>query len=128
MQASHVSTRRQPWLYGPVVDLLVGCGGWSIPLLFLVYLATRATMGSVVMGFYVLAALCNNPHYMATLQRAHATPADSARYAWVTVGLGSFLLLVGLIAHWTPQMLPVLFTVYFVWSPWHYSGQNFGIT
>ena len=52
------------WLYGPVTDLLVGCGAWSLPLLMLAYAASQRAAGLMALAFYVLAVLCNNPHYM----------------------------------------------------------------
>jgi tetratricopeptide (TPR) repeat protein len=32
------------------------------------------------------------------------------------------------VAHLQPALLPWIFTAYVVWSPWHYTGQNFGLT
>ena len=33
----------------------------------------------------------------------------------------------GLLSHFWVSILPWIFTVYLTWSPWHYSGQNYGL-
>jgi len=44
-----------------------------------------------------------------------------------TVHAAILLALAGVIAHlWFP-LLPWIFTLYICWSPWHYTGQNFGL-
>src|SRR6202044_750562 len=32
-----------------------------------------------------------------------------------------------LLSHYWVRMLPWIFTIYLTWSPWHYSGQNYGL-
>jgi hypothetical protein len=58
---------RPPWLHGPITDLLVGCGAWSLPLLSLTFVLQRQNAAAVTFAFYALALVCNNPHYMATI-------------------------------------------------------------
>jgi tetratricopeptide (TPR) repeat protein len=114
------------WLYNPVIDLAIGCAGWSAPLLMLLYLsAGSGVAGSIV--FYGLALLFNYPHYMATIYRAYRTREDFSRYRIFTLHLTLVIVLAGAIAHWSPSLIPWVFTLYITWSPWHYSGQNFGL-
>src|SRR5262249_43245691 len=50
-----------------------------------------------------------------------------AKYRVFTVHVAVLLALAGVLAHvWYPA-LPWIFTLYICWSPWHYTGQNFGI-
>ena len=37
------------------------------------------------------------------------------------------LVLTGIVMHASPRFFPWLFTLYICWSPWHYSGQNYGL-
>src|SRR5208337_4923511 len=39
----------------------------------------------------------------------------------------ALLLLTLLLSHFSLRLLPWIFTLYLVWSPWHYSGQNYGL-
>jgi tetratricopeptide (TPR) repeat protein len=119
---------RRLWVDRPWVDLLIGCGGWSAPLLIVSYLLLDKDAQRWASVFYGLALICNYPHYMATVHRAYARGEDRAQYRLFTYYLTGLLLIVALAAHVQPVLLPWLFTIYVMWSPWHYTGQNFGLT
>jgi tetratricopeptide (TPR) repeat protein len=78
-------------------------------------------------AFYFLALLCNYPHFMATVYRAYHTHTEFEKYRIFTVHIALLLALAGVIAHLWYPLLPWIFTLYICWSPWHYSGQNFGL-
>jgi len=120
-------TPPRPWLFSPAIDLLVGCGAWSLPLLALTFYFQRDYSESVGLTFYLLALFCNQPHYMATIYRAYHTAADFNKYRFFTVYVTVFALLTAVVAHLVPGLFPWLVTLYLSWSPWHYTGQNFGI-
>ena len=115
------------WLYNPWIDLIVGCAAWSAPLLVLSgrSLETDARSWSVV--FYALALVFNYPHYMATVYRAYHTRSEFARYRIFTLHLTALLAIVGIASHVWSAIVPWIFTLYVTWSPWHYTGQNFGL-
>jgi tetratricopeptide (TPR) repeat protein len=118
---------QSPWIYGPWIDLLIGCGAWSAPLLLLAFYATTTYSRAWAVAFYFLALLCNYPHFMATVYRAYHTRTEFQKYRIFTVHIALLLALAGVIAHlWFP-LLPWIFTLYICWSPWHYTGQNFGL-
>jgi tetratricopeptide (TPR) repeat protein len=116
-----------PWIYRPWLDLLVGCGAWSAPLLAVALLMTAAHTHAWAMAFYLLAIVFNYPHFMATIYRAYHTSADFEKYKFVTLHVTLLLLLTGIVMHASPRFFPWLFTLYICWSPWHYSGQNYGL-
>ena len=115
------------WISRPSIDLIVGCGAWSAPLLLMAGFAASATrMWAVV--FYLLALAFNYPHYMATIYRAYHTRGEFARYRLFTLHITAVLALMGVASHvWAP-LVPWIFTLYITWSPWHYTAQNFGLT
>ncbi len=121
------STSPKPWIVGPAVDLLVGCGAWSLPLLALTFWLTGRAGPYLAFAFYFLGVFCNQPHYMATIYRAYRTPESFNKYRFFTLYVTVLVLLTVLIAHGAPAVFPWLFTAYLTWSPWHYSGQNYGI-
>jgi tetratricopeptide (TPR) repeat protein len=123
--ASH--SGQSPWIYRPWIDLLIGCGAWSAPLLLLAFYATTTHSRAWAVAFYFLALLCNYPHFMATVYRAYHTRTEFEKYRIFTVHIALLLVVAGAIAHvWYP-LLPWIFTLYICWSPWHYTGQNFGL-
>lgn len=122
-----VASDRRVWLSKPALDLVVGCGAWSAPLLALVYVLGARYDASIALGFYALSLVCNYPHYMATLYRAYRTWGEAARYKLFTVHATVLLALTAAFVHWSPGWAPLFFTVFITWSPWHYTGQNFGI-
>jgi len=62
---------RGPWIYKPWVDLLIGCGGWSAPLLLLTTYVSNTKTAMWSFAFYFRALLFNYPHFMATIYRAY---------------------------------------------------------
>ncbi|MGA8622170.1 MAG: tetratricopeptide repeat protein [Candidatus Sulfotelmatobacter sp.] len=124
---SEYSPAASTWLYGPWLDLVVGCGAWSIPLLLLSYSSVASSTRAWAVAFYVLALLFNYPHYMATIYRAYHRAEDFHKYRIFTVHTTVVILLTALLSHFWLGMLPWIFTLYLTWSPWHYSGQNYGL-
>src|SRR5882762_8743651 len=115
------------WIYGPWLDLIVGCGAWSAPLLLLPYFALPSSARSWAVAFYALALFFNYPHYMATIYRAYHRSEDFQKYRIFTVHLTLLVALALVVSHFWYRALPLIFTLYLTWSPWHYSGQNYGI-
>jgi tetratricopeptide (TPR) repeat protein len=118
---------RRVWIYSPWIDLLVGCGAWSAPLLILIAYVAASSASSWSFAFYLLALLFNYPHFMATIYRAYHTYDEFTKYRFFTVHIAILLALAGLLAHLWYPLLPWIFTLYICWSPWHYTGQNYGL-
>jgi tetratricopeptide (TPR) repeat protein len=116
-----------PWIYNPWLDLTVGCGAWSAPLLLLSYLSLASNARTWSIAFYVLALFFNYPHYMATIYRAYHRAEDFQKYRIFTVHTTALIVLTLLLSHYWLRLLPWIFTIYLTWSPWHYSGQNYGL-
>ena len=126
--APAVARSSQQWIFSPLLDLLVGCGAWSLPLLALTFYLGQRNAVTLSFAFYFLGMFCNQPHYMATVYRAYRTPEDFNRYRFFTVYVTVFIVLTLLVVHLAPALFPWLLTFYLTWSPWHYTGQNFGIS
>jgi tetratricopeptide (TPR) repeat protein len=116
-----------PWIYRPWLDLLVGCGAWSAPLLLLAFYSSQPYSRAWVFAFYFLALFFNYPHFMATVYRAYHTHSEFTKYRIFTVHVALLLALAGVLAHLWYALVPWIFTLYICWSPWHYTGQNFGL-
>jgi len=116
------------WLYGPVRDLVFGCGlGYAV--IFVLQSLGGAQMRSVLpLALGPLVALVVSvPHYGATLLRVYEHRRERRKYAvfavWFTLLVAVFFvagLSVPLLGCW-------MITVYLTWSPWHYTGQNYGV-
>jgi tetratricopeptide (TPR) repeat protein len=126
MQAQ--AAARGGWLFGPVPDLLLGCGG-----LYLAIFAAQVAAGDWIeamlpIGLLALPILVTSvPHYGATLLRVYERSEDRRAYRafalWTTLPI--CLWFVGGVYDLT--LGSWLVTLYLTWSPWHYSGQNYGI-
>ena len=116
------------WLFGPRSDLLFGCG-LLYALVFGLFLVAGAGLRSAQPAW--LAALLvlgiGTPHYGATLLRVYERRRDRSGYVlfslWATLVVAA-LFIGGL---WIPAIGSFLVTLYLSWSPWHYTGQNYGI-
>jgi len=121
------SKNQSVWIYRPWLDLMVGCGAWSIPLLMLAYFSSAASTLTWSVAFYVLALFFNYPHYMATIYRAYHREQDFQKYRIFTVHITFLIALTVVLSHMWIRALPWIFTIYLTASPWHYSGQNYGL-
>jgi tetratricopeptide (TPR) repeat protein len=115
------------WVYGPWLDLVVGCGAWSAPLLLVSYLSVASSTRVWSVAFYALALVFNYPHYMATIYRAYHRAEDFHKYRIFTVHTTALIAATLILSHVWARILPLIFTIYLTWSPWHYSGQNYGL-
>lgn len=115
------------WIYNPWLDLIVGCGAWSAPLLLLSYSSIASNTPAWAVAFYALALFFNYPHYMATIYRAYRRAEDFEKYRIFTVHTTALVVVTLVMTHYWSALLPWLFTIYVTWSPWHYSGQNYGL-
>ncbi len=121
---------RQDWLFGRAVDLLIGCGlGYLLFIPVLLYVATTTgTTGWPPIAVTLIALLANAPHYGATVLRVYEAREDRRKYAvfslYITIAL-ALLLVASTRSIWLSSLL---ITVYVTWSPWHFAGQNYGLT
>ena len=127
MKQPDSSAPASAWLYGPWLDLVVGCGAWSVPLLLISYFSIASSTRAWAVAFYALALFFNYPHYMATIYRAYHRAEDIQKYRIFTVYTTALILLTLILSHFWLRILPWIFTIYLTWSPWHYSGQNYGL-
>jgi len=116
-----------PWIYSRWLDLTVGCGAWSAPLLAVAMFMPATHSHAWAITFYFLAVVFNYPHFMATIYRAYHTRENFDKYKFVTLHVTLLILATGILMHASPRLFPWVFTLYIFWSPWHYSGQNYGL-
>jgi cytochrome c-type biogenesis protein CcmH/NrfG len=77
--------------------------------------------------FILISLAISGPHYGATILRVYEHREDRRRYVffalWATLAI-TVLFVAGLSKVWIGS---ILVTVYTTWSPWHFSGQNYGV-
>lgn len=136
MSASAAPAPGNRWIWNKPLDLIVGCGAWTVPILLLTapLQADPSLRFSLEYAFYVGAVFCNYPHYFATIHRVYGTQEDFRKYRFFTVYITLLALATVVIAHLGKALLPegrglmpILMTIYLTWSPYHYAGQNFGL-
>ncbi|MFI5215687.1 MAG: tetratricopeptide repeat protein [Candidatus Limnocylindria bacterium] len=121
-------SRPPRWLFGPIPDLLFGCG-----VAYLIVFAGLAVAGPDVALWLpasilpLLTVVAGGPHYGATLLRAYERKEDRVKYRNVTVLATLGLALAFLLSLRLHRLGTWLVTLYLLWSPWHYSGQNYGL-
>src|SRR5215470_9716732 len=104
------------WIYNPWLDMIVGCGAWSAPLLLLAYFSLASNTLQWSIAFYGLALFLNYPHYMATVYRAYHRSEDFHKYRVFTVHITLLLLVTAVVSHFWFRALVFLFTLYVTWS------------
>ena len=117
------------WLIGPAADLLFGCG-----LLYILIFLALASFGESLRAAQpvflmpVLLMLVSLPHYGATLVRVYEERADRRRYAIFAVWATLAVLGVFVVSIYDATVASIFLTLYLTWSPWHYTGQNYGLS
>lgn len=117
------------WLHGPWRDLLFGCGLLYAALAIGSALSPTPLspqLPQIVAPLLIL--LVSTPHYGATLLRVYERSEDRRRYQLFSVYVSLLLLALFCWGVFDDRVVSVLVTVYFTWSPWHYTGQNYGIS
>ena len=123
------SPRSDRWLWGPAPDLLLGCGAlYGLLFLLLLGLGPEIRTDQPLVLFPLLILLVSSPHYGATLLRVYEQRRERKRYYLFAVWLS--LAVVGLFfaSLFSVTLASVLVTVLLTWSPYHYTGQNYGIS
>lgn len=127
MYDAPVSVRRPGWLFGPLPDLLVGCGG--LYAAWVVFLALLRPDVARLAPFLPLAVLCIGvPHYGVTLLRVYGSAEARARHPRAALHGSAAVLLAFLLGLFWPRWGAALITLYLTLSPWHYASQNYGLT
>ncbi len=116
------------WLWGPLPDVLLGCGG--LYLLAFVVLAAggnemRLAQPTALAPLMLL--FLSMPHYAATLLRVYESREDRAHYRRHATGSTLIVFALFVAGLHVPLVGVALLTVYLTWSPWHYTGQNYGL-
>ena len=117
------------WYFGPVPDLLLGCG-----LAYAVFFVAMSVAGPSIrevlpIGLLPLGILLTGvPHYGATLLRVYEHRKNRRAYAFFSVFASALVWGAFVVSLYSPVFGSLLLTVYLTWSPYHYTGQNYGIT
>jgi hypothetical protein len=126
--ATAVTAPSGRWIYGPVRDLMFGCGLWYALALVVFTVAgaeIRSGGGSALMPFIVL--VFSTPHYGATLLRVYEQREDRRAYTYFALHISAVLAVIFAVGVHSGLVGSLILTLYFTWSPWHYTGQNYGI-
>jgi hypothetical protein len=114
------------WLFGPVSDLMLGCGvGYGLVFAALLVLGVRDQ--SILVWIPLISLFTGTPHYGATLLRVYEQRSERRAYAVFAVWITAAVWAVFYLGLYDAFVGSLLLTVYLSWSPWHYSGQNYGI-
>ena len=116
-------------MFGPLPDLLVGCGLISLAVLGAYLFAGVPLNQAEPLGFMaILMLVISQPHYGGTLVRIYDSSQTIQQYRVFSIYLSSLILLWFVSSLFVPVLGVWLVTLYLTWSPWHYSGQNYGLT
>lgn len=123
-----------PWVLGPVLDLLLICGGGSM----LLYAAMRGAVAAGAMspertpaiwtaGLY-LSFVVNYPHFAATFYRLYRSAESRAEYPLTTYVSPLVVLAASVAAARDPEGFGSWWVKLFLWwNGWHYAGQAMGV-
>lgn len=117
------------YFINPWVDFTF-IGGISIitfVLLFLFQASDSTVTIAAIAG--VLTWICNNPHFAATTYKLYKTKENRQQFPFTTYVV-PFIVLAGVFASiaYPKTIAPFFVKFFFVWSPFHFCGQSFGVS
>jgi hypothetical protein len=116
------------WLFGPLPDLFLGCGLAYVAVFGLLMIAGPEMRALLPLGMLPLLTLVTStPHYGATILRVYEERESRRAYALFSVWATLVILALSLGALKWHVVGSWLLTLYLTWSPWHYTGQNYGL-
>jgi hypothetical protein len=116
------------WLYGPVPDVLLGCGVGYMVVFAALVLGGPEIRAVLPLGLLPLVSVFfGTPHYGATLLRVYEQPSERRAYVVFTVYLTAVVWALYVAGLYQAALGSFLLTLYLTWSPWHYTGQNYGV-
>ena len=119
---------RDLWFFGPGRDLLFGCGLVYALVFAMLCLASSEIQAFAPAGLLPLLILFTGiPHYGATLLRVYDRREDRRAYALFAVFATAFVWALFAVGVYNDFVGSLILTLYLTWSPWHYTGQNYGI-
>lgn len=117
------------WLFGPVPDLLVGCGVAYMAFFVALVFAGPQLRAWLPIGLLPLVSVFfGTPHYGATLLRVYEKRSERRAYAIFTVWISLALAALYVGGLYSAALGSFLLSLYLTWSPWHYTGQNYGVS
>lgn len=115
------------WLHGPLADYTLGGGLVYVPLLLALALwGPRAGLPPTLLALLILAF--NTPHLGATLLRVYERGEDRRAYAFFAVWCTLAIAVAFAVGLWVVPVGSLLITLYLTVVPWHFTGQNYGIS
>ena len=116
------------WLFGPVSDLLFGCGLAYIGVFALLSFGLNTVEAVLpIWSFLIISLFISGPHYGATLLRVYERREDRRAYTIFTIYATAVIWAAFAVGVHNALVGSLMFTLYFTWSPWHYTGQNYGL-
>jgi tetratricopeptide (TPR) repeat protein len=111
-----------------VPDVLLGCGVGYMAIFAALLLAGPEIRAVVPLGLLpIVSVFFGTPHYGATLLRVYEQPSERRAYVVFTVYLTALVWALYLAGLYHAAIGSFLLTLYLTWSPWHYTGQNYGV-
>ena len=116
------------WLRGPGSDLLLGAGLVYVPVLLALAVAGGSIQSVLPLGLMpILLLATQTPHLGATLLRVYEQPETRRRYALFAVWITALLAVAFAVGLYQVAVGSLLVTLYLTLTPWHFTGQNYGI-
>ncbi len=128
--ATTTTERAKPELIGRWIDALFGYGLLyllSVPLIFVFGKSLSLEAWPAWIAWFALLAI-NGPHYGATILRVYEKQHDRRKYSFFAVWLTLLLAICFVVGLYSEEFGSWILTAYVCWSPWHFAGQNFGIS
>lgn len=129
MTAQPKQFKTDPYFVGPVTDFLF-IGGLSLLLFPLLYFfIDEAYFSTFLTAVFIIQFVVNFPHFSATIFRLYRSRENMMAFPVTAFVIPIIVTVLTLAALFSVELFAAVFImIYFLWSPYHFSGQSSGIT
>jgi hypothetical protein len=111
------------------VDTLFIGGLSSIVFFLMLFFQSGVATATVLSIGVALSWICNNPHFAATTYKLYKSKENRRQFPFTSYVVPVLVLGMVMASIAYPKTIaPFLIKFFFIWSPFHFSGQSFGIS
>jgi len=124
------TSQKNLYFVNPIIDyIFIGGVSTLTFVLMMLFIGNNYEVATIMTIVASLSWVCNNPHFAATTYRLYKSKQNMMQFPFTSFVV-PFIVIAGIGAslYFPETVAPFFIKFFFIWSPFHFSGQSFGIS